>query len=328
MADVAREAGVARVTVSRVLSDPDTVAHATREAVHAAIARLGYVHNLTAGSLASSRSRIVGAIVPTLSNAWFGETIDGLSEALSAQGYQLLLGQSRYRPEEEARLVSAFLGRNADAIVLTGVQHAPGVAERLRRSGVPVLECWDLCDDPIDTVVGFSNEAAGAAVARHLLAAGHRQLGFIGSQEPRAQKRLEGFRRIAAEAGAPPVAVQWVTPPSTIPDGAAALQALLAGTPGLQALFCGNDTLALGAITECRSRGIDVPARLAVVGFSDLPVSAACVPALTTVQIGSRAIGLRVGELLLARLAARAHAGPPASRVHDLGFRIVVRASG
>lgn len=324
MTDVAREAGVARVTVSRVISAPESVAPATRAAVEAAIARLGFVPNLNAGTLASSRSRIVGALVPTLSNAWFADTMDGLSATLSAAGYQLLLGQTRYDPQEEERLVDAFIGRRVDAMVLTGTQHAPGVRAKLQRAGIPVVECWDLSDSPIDTVVGFSNTAAGETVARHLVARGCRRLGFIGAQEHRSAQRLQGFRETAKLLGCGDVRAQLVQPPSSVDDGARGLEALVAAEPALDGLFCSNDTLALGALMACRQHGWEVPGRIAVAGFSDLPVAAASVPALTTVRIESRALGERIGGLLQQRLR-----GEPAGaqRVHDVGFRLVVRES-
>lgn len=324
MTDVAREAGVARVTVSRVISDPGSVAPTTRATVEAAIARLGFVPNLNAGTLASSRSRIVGALVPTLSNAWFADTMDGLSATLSAAGYQLLLGQTRYDPQEEERLVDAFIGRRVDAMVLTGTQHAPGVRAKLRRAGMPVVECWDLSDAPIDTVVGFSNAAAGEAVARHLVARGCRRLAFIGAREHRSAQRLQGFGDTARALGCGDVNAQLVQPPSSVDDGARGLEALMAAQPALDGLFCSNDTLALGALMACRRHGWAVPGRIAVAGFSDLPVAAASVPALTTVHIESRALGECIGGLLQARLQ-----GEPAGtmRVHDVGFRLVVRES-
>jgi LacI family gluconate utilization system Gnt-I transcriptional repressor len=324
MSDVARAAGVARVTVSRVLSDPDSVAPATRAAVQEAVARLGYVPNLNAGTLASSRSRIVGAIVPTLSNAWFADTMDGLSRVLGAAGYQLLLGQTGYDIDAEAKLVDAFIGRRVDALVLTGTSHHARVRPRLRKAAIPTVECWDLCDDPIDMVVGFSNEATGEAVAAHLLARGCRRFGFLGADEDRARKRLHGFRAAIARAGAGDVMVQATAPPSSIEDGATGLARLLASTPDLQAVFCSNDTLALGALLECRRRGLAVPENLAVVGFSDLPVAAACVPPLTTVRIESRALGERIGELLSQRLRPDP---PVAARIHDLGFSLAIRES-
>ncbi|PRF32612.1 LacI family transcriptional regulator [Burkholderia multivorans] len=324
MADVAREAGVARVTVSRVINAPDSVAPETRTTVLAAIARLGFVPNLNAGTLASRRSRVVGALVPTLSNAWFADTMDGLSARLSAAGYQLLLGQTRYDANEEERLVDAFIGRRVDAIVVTGTQHLPPVQAKLQRAGIPVIECWDLIDTPIDTVVGFSNADAGATMAGHLTGRGCQQLGFIGADEPRSAQRLRGFREAAKAAGVSNIHVHLVMPPSSIHDGVHGLEALVHAHPSLDGVFCSNDTLALGALLAARNHGWRVPEDIAVAGFSDLPVAIASVPALTTIRIDSRALGEHAGDLLARRLRGASNDG---QRVHDLGFTLVVRDS-
>lgn len=324
MSDVAREAGVARVTVSRVISAPDSVAPKTRAAVEAAIARLGFIPNLNAGTLASRRSHIVAALVPTLSNAWFADTMDGLAGTLSAAGYQLMLGQTRYDPEEEEKLVNAFIGRRVDAIVLTGTSHPDGLRRKLRQSGIPIAECWDLSDDPIDFVVGFSNTAAGETVARHLVSRGCRRFGFIGADEDRTRKRLQGFRAAARSAGLDDVRVQTVHPPSGIDDGRLALEALVRIQPDIDGVFCSNDTLALGVLQACRNNGWSVPGRIAVAGFSDLPVAAASVPALTTVRVYSRSLGERIGDLLVQRLR---HGKADAQRIHDMGFSLIVRES-
>ena len=185
MEDVARAAGVSMVTVSRALNVPEKVAPATLAAVRAAIERLRYVPNLTAGSLASNRSRIVAAIVPTIANSIFSDTIDGVAQALAPHRYQLLLGQTQYRPLAEAELVDAFLGRRVDGLILTGVKHARGVRTRLQQAAIPVVETWDLTSRPIDMVVGFSNRAAGQAAARYLAEKGYGSLGFIGGQDDR-----------------------------------------------------------------------------------------------------------------------------------------------
>lgn len=324
MTDVAREAGVSRVTVSRVLSAPDSVAPRTRAIVEATIARLGFVANLNAGTLASSRSRIIGALVPTLSNAWFADTIDGLSAALSAARYQLLLGQTRYDEHEEGRLVDAFIGRRVDAMVLTGTQHAPGVRQRLQRQGMPVVECWELSESPIDTIVGFSNSAAGSAVAQHLASRGCRRLGFIGAQEHRSAQRLQGFRQAAQSLGLGEVRAHLVLPPSSVREGARGLQEMMAADPSIDGVFCSNDTLALGALLTSRQNAWQVPARIAIVGFSDLAVAEASYPPLTTVRIDSRAMGQKIADLLLQRLAGMP---PPQQRMHDLGFQLIVRES-
>lgn len=324
MADVAREAGVARVTVSRVINAPHSVAPKTRDAVLAAIARLGFVPNLNAGTLASRRSRIVGALVPTLSNAWFADTMDGLSIRLAAAGYQLLLGQTRYDAHEEERLVDAFIGRRVDAIVLTGTLHLPAVRAKLQRAGIPVIECWDLTDTPIDTVVGFSNAHAGATVARHLVGRGCQHLAYIGADESRSAQRLHGFREAAKAAGVSSVHAHLVEPPSSILDGVRGMEELMHAHPGLDGVFCSNDTLALGALLAARNHGWRVPERIAVAGFSDLPVAIASVPALTTIRIDSRALGEHAGDLLARRLRGASNDG---LRVHDLGFTLIVRDS-
>ncbi len=327
MADVARAAGVARVTVSRVLSDPQSVAPVTRAAVQAAIARLGYVPNLNAGTLASSRSRIVGGIVPSLSNSWFSETLGGLSEVLADAGYQLLIGQSLYNPIEEERLIDTFLGRRVDAMVLTGSQRTAATRTRLRAAGIPVVETWDITDDPLDMAVGFSHFAVGEAAAQYLLARGCRQLGFIGASEARALKRLAGFRAGMEKAGidSRTLVLTEGRLPTSYDDGARGVVQLRTRQPALDGVFCSSDIVAAGALFECQRRGWRVPQDIAVMGFSDQPIAAAVSPSLTSVQVRARALGLQAGRMLLQRMGGVAE--PDASRVADFGFQIVGRES-
>jgi LacI family gluconate utilization system Gnt-I transcriptional repressor len=323
MQDVARAAGVSMVTVSRALNEPDKLAPATLAAVRAAIEQTRYVHNLTAGSLASKRTRIVAAVVPTISSSIFSDTIDGLSKVMASHRYQLLLGQTQYSEQEEAQLIDAFLGRRVDGLVLTGVVHPRGVRARLQRAGIPVVETWDLTTRPIDMVVGFSNRAAGEAAARYLVGKGHRTLAFIGGTDGRSVTRLEGFRAGGLAAGASAVVDEIVASPSAVADGSQALLRLLQNAPQTRAIFCTNDMLAAGVLFECQRRGIAVPQRMAVMGFADLPIAAGIEPSLTSVQVRSTEMGQRAGELLMRRLDKQ----PDTERIVDLGFEVVERAS-
>jgi LacI family gluconate utilization system Gnt-I transcriptional repressor len=320
MSDVAREAGVALVTVSRVLNTPEAVTPATRQRVQEAVRRLGYVQDLTAGSLASSRSRIVGAVVPTLTNAWFADTMEGLASELAPAGYQLMLAQSQYHEQSEQGLVQAFLGRRVDALVLTGDTHEPSLREQLAVIGIPVLETWSLPEQPLDMAVGFSNEAAGRLVGEYLRSRAHRRIGFIGADEQRSLLRLQGLRQGFAQDE---VTTELVQPPSNMEAGRAALAALLAREPDIDAVFCSNDILAVGALLHCREQGITVPTRLAVVGFSDLPMAQATWPALTTVRVDAQEIGRVAGRMLLQRLMGNEASAP----VVDLGFSLIQRSS-
>lgn len=322
MEDVARAAGVAPITVSRALSSPEKVSANTLAAIRAAIEQLRYVPNLTAGSLASNRSRTVAIIVPTISNSIFSDTVDGLVQALVAQHYQLLLGQTRYRVEEEAALVQTFLGRRVDGLVLTGVNHGRGVRSSLVRAGIPVVETWDLTERPIHMVVGFSNYAAGVGAAQYLTGRGYRSLAYMGGSDDRSAARLQGFRDGARAAGLGDVMVARVPSTSQPADAGAALAELVdRGLP--RALFCSNDMIAAGALFECVRRGIAVPEQLAIMGFADLPIAIAIEPTLTTLQVHSTEMGRRAGEMLLHHLQT----GTVQPRIENLGFSVVQRAS-
>jgi len=323
MEDVARAAGVSAITVSRALNAPDKLSPATLRAVRAAIERLRYVPNLTAGSLASNRSRTVAVIVPTVNSSIFSDTIDGLAQALASHRYQLLLGQTNYRLEEESALVQAFLGRRVDGLVLTGVHHARGVRSSIVRAGIPVVETWDLSDRPIHLLVGFSNHAAGFAAGHYLLGKGHTRLAYIGGTDDRSIARLQGFREAAREAGAGEVASVQLAVPASPADAAAALAELMGAAAPPRALFCSNDMLAAGALFECARRCIAVPRDLAIMGFADLPIAASIEPRLTSMQVRAGEMGLRAGQMLLAHLEGKdAH-----ERIANLGFSVVERDS-
>ncbi len=328
MSDVAHAAGVSLVTVSRAINTPDKVSPETLQRVRQAIRHLGYVPNLTAGSLASNRSNIVAAIVPTLSNLVFSETVDALADTLAHSGYQLLLGQSAYSADEEAALVDAFLGRRVDGLVLTGLSQSAALRVKLRRSGIPVVQTWDFPsspnqNDPIDMLVGFSNIEVGRAAARHLLSRGHARLAFIGSDEERSRLRLSGFEAEAREQDAQAVEVALIPPPVSVNDAGRILEGILARNPGVSAVFCNNDLLATGLLFTCLKNGWPVPGRMAVMGFGDLSLSRATSPSLSTIRIHHTELGKRAGKLLLSRLS-----GKRVVRARqDIGFRIMQRSS-
>jgi LacI family gluconate utilization system Gnt-I transcriptional repressor len=321
--DVANAAGVSAITVSRALREPHRVAEKTRRTVLRAIARLGYVPDLVAGSLASHRSRIVGAIVPTVAGAMFADTVQGMSDALRAEGYQLLLGAHGYDLAAELALVQAFIGRRADGLILTGVQHAPATRRILAASGVPVVETWDIGRTPLDMTVGFSNFRAAKAMAEHLVARGYRRLAFVSGPlraHDRSRPRRDGFR-----AGASGVALVelHMADGSDMRSGAKAIVELLARDARIEAAFFVNDTMAAGALMECARRGWPTPGRVAIAGFGDFEVAAAVAPGLTTVRISGYEIGRRAALMLTLRLAGKEVL--PATV--DLGFEIVARDS-
>ena len=179
LADVARLAGVSPITVSRALHRPELVTPETRELVQVIVERTGYSPNMLAGGLASKRSRLVAAIVPSITNGIFVEAVEALTDRLWTAGYQVLLGLSGYPAEREEALLTAVLSRRPDAIYLTGINHSKASRQRLLAAAIPVVETWDLTPTPVDMVVGFSHEKVGQEVARHLHGKGYRRIGMV-----------------------------------------------------------------------------------------------------------------------------------------------------
>jgi len=321
--EVAALAGIATITVSRALRRPEKVAPETRARIMAAVEQLGYIPNLAASSLASRRSGIVAVIVPTIANSVFADTVQGLSDVVTSRGLQLLLGQSAYSEEAERALLAAVVGRQPDGIVLTGVAHAAPTRALLERAGVPVVETWDLTETPVDLLVGFSNEAAGAAMGRYLAGKGRRRPAFVSGGDHRATARRQGFAAALAAAGLPAPTVVTLDGPPAYGAGRRGLDAVLARAPETDAVFFATDVLAVGALLECRRLGLAVPERVAIAGLGDLEIAAELQPTLTTLRIPSYEIGRRAGELLLARIDGTTLAE---TRI-ELGFEIIERES-
>jgi LacI family transcriptional regulator, gluconate utilization system Gnt-I transcriptional repressor len=329
MADVAREAGVSKMTVSRVLAGRD-VAAATRQRVLGVIDRLGYVPDASAGTLSSGRSPFIVALVPSMASSNFSDTIGGLEQVVRARGLQLLLGDTNYDPRQEERLLRVLLAHRPEGVMLTGAFHTEGTRAMLERSKLPVVETWDLPAAPIDQAVGFSNVDAALEMVRHLQGRGYRRIGFLGGAtvlDRRGIDRREGYLTgLEAFGLGPPRVVEHGASPITLSHGGAALSRLLERWPDTDAVMCVSDMSAFGAIMECHRRSIAVPGRMAVAGFGDFEVSRHCHPRITTVAIDARRIGSIAGEMLLASAGRKSGDGSPESR-RTIDYRVLVRES-
>ncbi len=324
LSDVAAAAGVAPMTVSRVINTPDRVSPHTAARVRAAIEKLGYVPNLVAGGLSSRRSRMVAAIVPTIAHPMFAEMVQQFTETMRAAGYQVMLSLSGYGDFAELDLVRGLLARRPDAMLLTGANHAPPLRQMLAEAGIPVVEIWDVAPQPVDMLVGLDHVQAGAAVAALFLSKGIDRFAAFAASDTRAQARCRGFTDAVRLAGGTMLSDAVLPAPSTITAGRQAMSALAPDLTHRTGLFCSSDMLAFGAITEARVRGIAVPDQLSVCGFGNFELGAANEPPFSTVSVEGGEIGRTAAGFLLRRLS-----GAPAredDRVH-VPFRIVERAS-
>ncbi len=304
--DVARAAGVAPMTVSRVINTPDQVSAATLARVQSAIAELGYVPNLIAGGLSSRRTRMVAAVVPTIAHPMFADMIKHFSDIMRAAGYQVMLLISGYEDGAEAPLMSSLLARRPDALLLTGVDHAQTTRRLLNDAAIPIVEIWDISADPVDMLVGFDHIEVGQTVAAYFRSQGFQRYLSLAAGDLRARMRGQGFTDAVREAGLTLMDAPILPAPSTITAGRDALRTLLPTltAPGAPrtALFCSSDLLAFGAMTEARLAGLGVPSQLAVCGFGDFELSSTSAPPFSTVTVDGAEIGRRAAEALLARM--------------------------
>lgn len=321
--EVAGLAGVSAMTVSRALKAPSQVSPAVLERVRGAVAQTGYLPNLDAGALSSGKSRLVAAVVPSIATLNLHSLLESLGDGLEARGLQMLLGQTGYDGRRRDSLLETVLARRPAGIVFAGPVEDAAWSQRLRNSGVPVMETWDLVDDPVDMLVGFSHTDMARAVVAYLHGRGRRRLALLGADDRRSQARALAFSEAAHALGLRAPVLQATPAPASMKSGREALAGLLRHSPQVDAVFCSSDLAAMGVLAQAQAQGIRVPDQLAVIGCGDLPFAADVQPALSTVHLDGGAMGTLAAAMLADRIEDRVVATPR----RDLGFSIVQRAS-
>ncbi|MFI2432919.1 LacI family DNA-binding transcriptional regulator [Streptomyces sp. NPDC018693] len=325
LADVAREVGVSAKTVSRVLNEDGPVSAQTREQVLAAVAKLGFQPNLMARNIrVGGPDTTIGLVVPDLGNPFFGAVARGIEDTVRDRGLTLLMGSSADDPDRERTLTAKFLARRVSILIVVpsvGADHSH--LRSHRTAGLPVV----FLDRPgvglsTDSIVSSNRAGARDGVA-HLIAHGHRRIGFVGDLPVRLytrRERLAGYRAALDEAGIPYDRSLVVSAHDQQGAEAATSQLLELADPPT-ALFAGNNIMALGVVAElARGKRKDV----AVVAFDDVALAEALEPALTAVAQDPEEIGRSAAATALARLDGdRSRA-----RTITVATRLIVRGSG
>lgn len=313
------------MTVSRALREPERVSAKSLQRIRAVIARLGYLPDPAAQALAAGRTNVIGVIVPSVTNNVFADVMRGVYTAAEGSRWQVQLGNSRYSPLEEERLVKTFLSQRPAGLIISGIDQSEETRALLRAAPCRIVQIMEISDRPLDMMIGFSHLEAARAATQHLIAMGYTRPGFLGARlDPRTQRRLAGFRDVAAAAGVlEPGRIVTTPQASTVTLGGMLMADLLSRAPETDAILCNNDDLALGALFECQRRGIAVPGEIGICGFNDLEMMAAAYPAISSVRTHRYEMGERAMQMLAAALDGR----EPAEPVVDLGFEVVGRQS-
>ncbi|MCX4844980.1 MULTISPECIES: LacI family DNA-binding transcriptional regulator [unclassified Streptomyces] len=297
IADVAREAGVSKTTVSRVVNAKGEVDGSTAARVREVIAQLGYVPSSGAVGLARGSSRTVGMLVPSLTWPWMGEVLQGVVDTVEAADYGLLLFTCNRGAESVRRFTGQVSARAFDGLLVVEPENTLDHLTALHRGGLPIVLIDDRGHHPEFPSVVTTNREGGASAARHLLAAGRtRPLVITGPQHfGCVRDRLDGFRTVL-----PTDLV--VHGDFTERSGRLAVEQLLASGAEFDSVFAHNDISAAGVLRALRTAGRSVPDDIAVVGFDDIPMAEHTEPPLTTVRQPTRRMGETAARLLLSHL--------------------------
>ncbi|MEU4269241.1 LacI family DNA-binding transcriptional regulator [Streptomyces sp. NPDC026092] len=297
IADVARQAGVSKTTVSRVLNTGAEVDSATAARVREVIDVLGYVPSSGAVGLARGSSRTIGMLTPSLTWPWMGEVLQGVVDTVEAAGYGLLLFTCNRGADSVRHFAGQVSARAFDGLLVVEPENTLDTIAAMHRRGLPVVLIDDRGLQPAFPSVATTHRAGGEAAARHLLASGRtRPLVVTGRRHfGCVRERLEGFREVL-----PTELV--VEGEFTEETGLSAVRRALAEGRDFDGVFAHNDLIAAGVLRALREAGRSVPDDVAVVGFDDIPMARHTEPPLTTIRQPMRRMGETAARMLLAGL--------------------------
>jgi LacI family transcriptional regulator len=303
--DVARRAGVAPITVSRVLNNSGYFSQEIKARVDRAAAELNYVPNLLARSLRSHRTNTLALVLSDVTNPFWTTVARGAEDAASREGFTVFLCNSDENERKQEEYLAVLLRKRVDGILLVPARSTPEPVRMIQRQGIQVVVMdRSVPGAQVDVVRGSSLQAAQLLMG-HLLQLGHRRIAVLSGPEQvsTARERVDGARQALVEAGLTPNSLIVLYHGYTVDSGYQMARRALALTPRPTAFFAANNFIAIGAIQALRECNLRVPTDLSLVAFDDLPVSWMAEPFLTVAAQPAYEMGRRATELLLQRIA-------------------------
>jgi LacI family transcriptional regulator/LacI family repressor for deo operon, udp, cdd, tsx, nupC, and nupG len=284
--DIAKVAGVSHTTVSRALNGNPAISFETTERIQQLAREMGYVPSAVAQSLLSRRTQTIGMVVTTIADPFIVQVVEGAEQIAQEAGYSIFLNTSHNNPDQEMAVVETFQRRRVDAIIVTSSRVGSLYSSQLDQIKVPIVLINNQEEGEFLHSVAVDNLQGAHLAVAHLLALGHRRIGYIGAADrPKSNgQRLAGYADALKQAGLAfdPALIVSLMADNDLERGRTGLEPLLAA--GATAVFCYNDLIAIGLLLACQQRGIVVPQELSVVGFDDIEPALYTTPPLTTVH--------------------------------------------
>src|SRR5438874_2532224 len=300
--DIAKKARVAPSTVSRALEDHPRIGAETKKRIQALAQEMGYIPSTVAKSLAANKTWTIGMVLATISDPFMGRVVEGVEQAAIEAGFNVFVSTSQNDRQREMAVIKMLQRRRVDGIIIIASHLFEQYPRFFDRSRIPIVVINE--QQPGENMhFVMVDDVHGARLAvEHFLALGHRRIGYVGvTNRPKSnQYRLKGYQD-ALEAAGIALDPTLIFTSNTIEDhakrGEASLEPLLAA--GATAVFCFNDTTAMGLLAACYRHGISVPDNLSVVGFDDIYMASYTMPPLTTIRQPRFELGQRAMQMML-----------------------------
>jgi LacI family transcriptional regulator len=308
--DVAKRAGVSKMTVSRVINNSGYASRETRERVERAIEELGYVPNLLARSLRFKTTKTIALVLTDITNPYFTTIARGVEDTASEHGFSVIFCNTDESQDEEAKYLNVLVQKQVDGMVLVPACCTTESVAFLSDRAVPfVILDRRIPDAQVDTV-RCDSERGAYELTDHLLEQGHTQIAILSGPAvvTTAADRVEGFQHALRDAGLDSSRVYYGA--YSVEGGYRTAQRAIAESPRPTALFAANNFIAFGALRALREHGLRVPDDMALVAFDDLPPTFTIDPFLTVMAQPAYEMGRRATLLLLDRLAGKGGSDP------------------
>lgn len=305
--DVAKRAGVAPITVSRVINNTGYISTKTRKSVKAAIAELGYVPNVLARSLRSKRTNTLALVLTDITNPFFTIIARGVEDVASEAGFNVIFCNTDESEEKEQKYIQLLLQKQVDGILMVPAKSTSKSVDYILEQGTAAVILDRRVPNANIDVVRCDSEGGAYQLVKLLLGLGHRRIAVLnGSMDvSTSEDRLAGYRRAMEEADAENDELYYYGT-FTQNSGYELAQKAMAQTPRPTALFAANNLIAIGALWALRDMGLKVPDDIAVVSFDDLPQNLVAYPFLTVATQPAYEMSKKATELLISRLNGQA----------------------
>jgi LacI family transcriptional regulator len=329
-ADVAALAGVSQTTVSYVINDSDiAIPQSTRQRILEAMDELGYVPNISARSLRTSKTYTIATIIPDISNPFYPAFQRGIQDVTRNKDYDLVLYNTDGLEGEEKRCLRSLEERQVDGAIVALFHHDHQALKSLLDKNISLVALIPYAQDvgilPLDTIY-IDNSAAAFMAVCHLVEQGHSRIGMVAGSPntPTGLRRIRGYQR-ALESHHLPLDETIIREGEfTDRGGYESMKRLLMVSPRVTAVFAANDLMAIGAMVAIREAGLSIPEDIAIVGFDDIFSAAMISPPLTTINQFKQNLGRRAAEMLFERLDGSVTGN---GRSQEMPFELIIRKS-